>query len=145
MNFETFVQQILERMGFRDFRVEIKEDNRGEIFIYENQTLVKEFLPVLVMSVNHLVQLVARKQEVPAIVFDVNNYRQERENLIAELAKAAAKKVHATKSAVALPAMNSYERRIVHTALAVHPEVVTESIGEGKDRYVIVKPIPENK
>jgi spoIIIJ-associated protein len=141
MNFQVFVQQLLERMGFRDFHVEVKEEGRGTVFIYENQALVKETLPLLVASINHVVQLVAKKQGAPAAVFDVNNYRQERENLIAELAKAAAKKVHITKAEVALPAMNSYERRIVHTALAVHPEVMTESIGEGKERYVVVKPV----
>ena len=146
MDYQTFVQQLLERIGFRDFRVEVKKDDkRGEIFIYESEGLIKEFLPVLVASVNHVVQLVARKHSEESVIFDINNYRQERENLIAELAKAAAKKVHTTKSEVALPAMNSYERRIVHTALAVHPEVVTESVGEGKERYVIVKPILENK
>jgi predicted RNA-binding protein Jag len=39
--------------------------------------------------------------------------------------------------------MNSYERRIVHVELAIHPEVTTESMGVGKERYVIVKPIEE--
>jgi spoIIIJ-associated protein len=141
MNFQTFVQQLLERMGFRDFHVEVKEENRGTVFIYENQALVKEVLPLLVQSVNHVVQLLGRKHGILPVVFDINNYRQERENLIAELAKAAAKKVHMTKTEVSLPAMNAYERRIVHTALAVHPEVTTESVGEGKERYVIVKPV----
>ena len=37
--------------------------------------------------------------------------------------------------------MNSYERRLVHTALAIHPDVTTESVGEGKERYVVIKPI----
>ncbi len=141
MNFQTFVQQLFERMGFRDFHVEVKEENRGVVFIYEDEALVKEILPILVASVNHVVQLVGKKHDASPVIFDINNYRQERENLIAELAKAAAKKVHTTKTEVPLPAMNSYERRIVHMALAVHPEVTTESVGEGKERYVIVKPV----
>jgi predicted RNA-binding protein Jag len=29
----------------------------------------------------------------------------------------------------------------VHMELAVHPEVKTESAGEGKERYVVIKPI----
>ena len=37
--------------------------------------------------------------------------------------------------------MNSYERRLVHVELAVHPSVTTESAGEGRERYVIIKPI----
>jgi spoIIIJ-associated protein len=79
------------------------------------------------------------------LFLDINRYRQERENLITELAKAAAKKALATKGEIPLPAMNSYERRLVHVALAVHPDVMTESAGAGKGRYVIIKPIDFKK
>jgi spoIIIJ-associated protein len=49
--------------------------------------------------------------------------------------------VVATKVAISLPSMNSYERRIIHTALAIHPDITTVSMGEGKGRYVVIKPI----
>lgn len=136
------LNRIVELMGFKDFRIEFDAEHRhGSIFIYDNPTLVKDNLPVLVESLNHLVQLIAQKNKETAIFVDVNNYRKERESLIAELAKAAARKAVATKEAVSLPAMNSYERRIVHVELATHPEVSTESQDTGKERYVIVKPI----
>jgi len=145
-NWEHLTKQLVELMGFTDYRVEIQEDpKRGSIFIYDNPTLIKENLPILVESFNHLFQLVAKKNDEPPIFFDVNNYRQERANLIAELARAAAKKVLATKESISLPAMNSYERRLVHLALAIHPEVTTESLGTGKERYVIIKLIEEKK
>lgn len=140
--FEDVAKKITEGMGFSDYRVDMNPgEKRGAIFIYDNAELVKNNLPMLVESVNHLMQMIARKNGEAATFFDINNYRQERENLIAELARAAAKKVTHTKEKVSLPAMNSYERRIVHVELAVHPEVTTESSGEGKERYVIVKPI----
>ena len=143
-NLETLIKKIIELMGFSDFRVDVKSDQRrGSVFIYDNPTLVKENLPVLVESVNHILQMITKKNLEPPVFFDVNNYRQERENLIAELARAAAKKVLQTKKRVSLPAMNSYERRLVHVELAIHPEVTTESIGAGKERYVVVKPIDE--
>jgi len=139
---ETLIKKLVELMGFNDYKVTIDpEHRRGSIFIYDTPTLVKENLPALVSNINHLTQLIAKKKNEEAIFFDVNNYRHDRENLIGELARAAAKKVHATKTNVSLPIMNSYERRIVHTELAIHPEVTTESVGEGKERYVIVKPI----
>ncbi|RJP44903.1 hypothetical protein C4587_01275 [Candidatus Parcubacteria bacterium] len=141
---EQLVRELVEHLGFSDYRVEVQEEpRRGAIFIYDSPALLKEHLPLLVESVNHLVQLVSRKHNDPPIFFDINNYRQERENLISELARAAAKKVLATKEAVALPAMNSYERRLVHVALAIHPEVITESIGTGKERYVVIKLLQE--
>ena len=96
---------------------------------------------MIVEAMNHVLQMIAKKNEAKPIFLDVNNYRQEREGLIAELARAAAKKVITTKKEVALPIMNSYERRLVHVELAIHPDVKTESIGEGKERYIIIKPI----
>lgn len=145
-SWEQFAKQALELMGFRDYRAEVDEaSRRGLIFIYDNPALIKESLPALVESLNHLFQLVAKRANRQPIFFDVNNYRQERENLISELARAAAKKVMATKENIPLPVMNSYERRLVHVALAVHPEVTTESLGAGKERYVVIKLIQEKK
>lgn len=142
MDWESLTKNIVEFMGFRDYRIEIKpEEKHGALFIYDGGSLLKENLANIVESINHLFQMIAKKNQTELIFLDVNNYRQERENLIGELARAAAKKATATKGDISLPAMNSYERRLVHMALAVHPEVTTESAGEGKERYVIVKPI----
>jgi spoIIIJ-associated protein len=141
-NWESFIKKTLDLIGFTDYHLEIKMDERrGAVFIYEDQEMVKENLPAIVDAVNHVLQMVAKKNQVEAIFLDVNNYRHDRERLIAELARAAAKKSASTKTEVALPAMNSYERRLVHVELALHPEVKTESAGEGKERYVIIKPI----
>ncbi len=141
-SWEAITKNIVEAMGFRDYRLEIKpEEKHGSLFIYDGGNLLKENLAAIVESVNHLFQMIAKKNQIDLFFLDVNNYRQERENLIAELARAAAKKAVATKSAVPLPAMNSYERRIVHAELALHPEVTTESSGEGKERYVVIKPL----
>jgi predicted RNA-binding protein Jag len=141
-SWETLAKNIVEGMGFRDYRIDIKpEEKRGSLFIYDGGNFIKENLPSIVESINHVFQMIAKKNGAELFFLDVNNYRQERENLIAELARAAAKKAMATKAEVTLPAMNSYERRLVHVELAVHPEVTTESVGEGKERYVIIRPI----
>lgn len=139
-NWETFVKKTIELIGFKDFRVEIDNDrNRGLVFIYDSPTLVKENLAQIVENLNYVIQMAAKRNGQPHPVFDVNNYRRERENLIVELARAAAKKVLATREDISLPIMNSYERRLVHVALAVHPEVTTESAGLNKERHVIIK------
>lgn len=141
-NWESYIKTTLDLLGFRDYHLEIKMDERrGSVFIYEDQEMVKENLPAIVDAMNHILQMVAKKNQAEAIFLDVNNYRHDRERLIAELARAAAKKAATSKQEVSLPAMNSYERRLVHMELAVHPEVRTESAGEGKERYVIIKPI----
>ncbi|MCL5733198.1 MAG: hypothetical protein M1334_00845 [Patescibacteria group bacterium] len=143
-NLETIIKKIIELMGFKDFKVEVNEsDKRGSIFISENYDLIKNNASVLVESLNHLIWQIAKEKNLPAIHLDVNNYKQERENIITELAKAAAKKAAATKQEVSLPPMNAYERRLVHVELATHPDVATESVGVGPSRYVIIKPIQE--
>jgi len=60
------------------------------------------------------------------------------------LARAAAQKVMATKNPISLPPMNSYERRLVHMALAHHPEVTTESSGSDKTRFVTIKLVEDS-
>ena len=138
------MKNLIERMGFADFKVEVDEEHHhGSVVIYDNQSLVKENLPSLIESVNHIVQLAAKKNGIQAIYFDINNYRRERETLITELARTAARKVIATAQELSLPAMNSYERRLVHMELMAHPEVTTESIGTGHERYVIIRPLAE--
>jgi len=145
-NWEQFVKKFLEQMGFRDFSVEVDEEHHhGRVFIHEDTMLIKENLPILVENINHLFQLVARRNGGSPIVIDVNNYRKERENLIIELVRASARKAVATKQEIPLPAMNSYERRLAHVELAAHPDVTTESIGKGKGRYVVVRPIETKK
>ncbi len=139
---EDIAKKITGFMGFEDYRVEAKpEEKRVAVFIYDGGNFLKENLPSVVESVNHIFQMIAKKNGAEIVFLDVNNYREERKTLIAELARAAAKKAIATKGDVSLPAMNSYERRLVHVALAIHPEVTTESTGDGKERYVIIRPI----
>jgi predicted RNA-binding protein Jag len=143
---ESFIKNVVEHMGLRDYHLEINlEDGRGSLFVYENNLFIRENLPSIVESMNHIIQMVAKKNQAKTFFLDINNYRRDRENIIAELARAAAKRVSATKEQVSLPAMNSYERRLVHVELAIHPDVTTESTGAGKERYVIIKPIDVSK
>lgn len=137
------LKKIIELMGFGDFSVNYDEEgSRFSIFINEGESF-KKLLPDFVTNLNYLIRLMVDKEEASekTVFIDINNYRKERENLILELARAAARKSSTTKDEVVLPAMNSYERRLVHMELSSHPDVKTESIGEGRERYITVKPI----
>lgn len=145
-NWETFLNKTVGLMGFSDYRVEVNlEDRRASVYIYDSPNLVQNNLPILIESFNHLINLTSRQKNENPVFVDFNNYRKERETLIAELARTAARKVSATKEKISLPAMNSYERRIVHTELSMHPGVATESSGSGKERHVIIRPILEDE
>lgn len=136
------LKKLIELMGFNDFSVNYEADNNRFLIFINDDSLSKNFLPFLVNNLSHLVKLMADKTDETSPVFvDINNYRRERENLILELARAASRKAATTKEEVVLPAMNAYERRLIHLELASRPDVRTESIGEGKNRYVVIKPI----
>lgn len=145
MNWDEFIKELFKKMGFNDFRIDFNsEHNHIFVFIHENENLLKEYLAGLVENINKIIQLVAKKQNVKPVFIDINNYRKERENLIIQLVRAAAKKVMVTKQEIVLPPMNSYERRIAHLELVSNPEVKTESHGKGKARHVVIKPVVNN-
>lgn len=139
-NIQLTVQKLLELAGFNDCSIQADSENRKlAVFVNEGEWF-KKILPNFVNDMDHVIRLVAKKSNAENVFIDVNNYRREREGLIIELAKAAARKALLTKSEVELPSMNAYERRLIHVELATHPDVKTESIGIGKERRVIVKP-----
>lgn len=134
------ITKLIELMGFSDFRVEPDAGFR-KISIVINDALIRDkHLPTLVLNLDRIVRLMAKQINHDPIVVDINNYRREREDLIVKLAKAAARKAALESTAVSLPVMNAYERRLVHTELAMRPDVTTESVGT-VSRFVIVKPI----
>jgi spoIIIJ-associated protein len=74
------------------------------------------------------------------IVIDVEGYKQRRYRALQVFARDMAEQVKARGAPFALEPMPAYERRIVHLALADHPDVVTESIGQGEARRVVIQP-----
>ena len=74
------------------------------------------------------------------ITIDVDGYRARREVLLRDLAVRFASRVIATGAPVQLEAMPPNERRIIHMTLAEHPEVMTESTGEGDARRIVILP-----
>ena len=74
------------------------------------------------------------------ITIDVEGYRQRRSEKLRALAWRLAEQVRNRKSPFTLEPMLAYERRIIHLTLADHPDVTTESIGEGEARKVVIRP-----
>lgn len=73
------------------------------------------------------------------IVVNVGDYRQKREEALKSMALQYAQQVVANKEEVTMPALSAFERRIIHLALQDHPEVVSESSGEGPERRITIK------
>lgn len=70
---------------------------------------------------------------------DISNYKYEQTKKLEKNIKNIAKEVLKTKVDTSLDPMNSYNRRIVHTIVSEFSDLETESIGEGKERHVVIK------
>lgn len=72
------------------------------------------------------------------VSLDVSHYRARREETLVRLATRLAEKAEETGERQELEPMNSYERRIIHTALADFTGIVTWSEGDEPYRHVII-------
>ena len=72
---------------------------------------------------------------------DIDGYKKNKESYLRGVAQSIADEVSRTKQEKELPYTSSFDRRIVHMELADRKDVLTESIGEGEERRIIIKPI----
>jgi len=115
-------------------RLDLYGDELGALIGYHGQAL---------NSLQLLLNLIVYKQypEAPRVVIDVNDYRREREVFLEKLAQRAADRVRFLQTQIVLSPMSSFERYVIHKALAEDASVTTESTGEGSSRRVVVKPV----
>jgi len=109
----------------------IKGDDLGILIGRRGQTLT---------CLQYIIRLIAghqTKAQVP-IIIDVEGYKQRRYQSLQTFAQQMAEQVKAKETPFALEPMPAYERRIVHIALVDHPDVITESIGQGEARRVVI-------
>ena len=78
--------------------------------------------------------------EKTRIVVDADFYRERRKRTLTALAKKLARQAYNQHKEIALEPMNSYERRIIHSALTGSDDATTRSDGEGKYRHVVIVP-----
>jgi len=135
------LEQFIRLMGFNDFSITFIEDSKRYLVFINDAPFLQRLAPQFITDLEYVFKMILNKKNLGIAYIDINNYRKDREELIIKLAKAAAKKASVTKQEVSLPSMNAYERRIVHSELAMHPDLKTESAGEGKQRHVVIKPI----
>jgi predicted RNA-binding protein Jag len=129
-------KNMLELMGFEKARVDFDEEH-SKMSIFIDDEVIEPRVATTLPAIEHILNLMHKGEK--ALVVDLNYYRKERERLIAELARAAAKKATVTREEVELPPMNAYERRLVHLEITTHPELKTESVGIGKERHVVIR------
>lgn len=72
-------------------------------------------------------------------VCDADGYRQTRRAELQAMARFAAQNVRKDSKPFTFGKLNATERRIIHTVLAEEADLLTESIGDGRERRLQVR------
>lgn len=73
------------------------------------------------------------------IIVDVGDWREKNEEYLKDLAEQTAQRAKETNQPQNLYNLNSAQRRIIHMYLSENKDIETESLGEGQERYLVVK------
>ena len=138
-----FVEEVLEKMGLtfvveleeseKDVKLELTGTETGCVIGYRGEVLD---------ALQYLASLVANKgkEGYKRIILDTENYREKRVEKLNSLAKNLESKAMRIRKPVKLEPMNSFERRIIHSALQNSENVFTKSEGTSPNRYVVIIP-----
>ena len=140
---EAFIKEMGMAMGIligvkttvseKQLDIVLTGDNMGILIGKRGQTLD---------AIQYLVSLAVNKGKAPYInvVIDSENYRKRRREILESLAHNLAKKVKSTRKPVTLEPMNTFERRIIHSALQGDRSVSTYSEGSDPFRNIVITP-----
>jgi len=122
--------EVLETSG--GFVVNIKSPEEYSLIGRENEKFE---------AFSHLVKrMVAKKHgEEVRIIVDINGVRAQNDEHLKNKAGMLAERARSFKIDVEMDPMTSYERMLVHSHLEGRPNIKTESIGEGRDRRLVIR------
>lgn len=133
MGIKAEVNVVSPSGGDLPISLDIEGDDLGVLIGRRGQTLA---------SLQYLVRLIVSEKLkiwVPINV-DVAGYKKRRYESLRSLALRLAEQVKRGRRVITLEPMPADERRVIHLALADHPDVTTQSMGEGEGRKVAIFP-----
>jgi spoIIIJ-associated protein len=140
---EKLVKELFEKLGIEeDFEVTesdeivdvvISSDEPGLLIGHHGDTLDSLQLVLSLM-------LAKKLGEFKRVSVEIGDYKKNRSDYLKSLAEQTKERAISESREVMLPNLKSWERREVHMYLAEDPEVISESVGEGRDRTLIVRP-----
>lgn len=113
--------------------VVLQTEESGMLIGYHGETLE---------ALQTIISLLASRElgEFVRVSVEIGEYKKNRVEYLKHVVEQAKEQALSQNTPVSLPDLKSWERRIVHTMLTDDKEVTTESIGEGRDRVLTIKP-----
>jgi spoIIIJ-associated protein len=141
---KKFLTQVSTQMG-AEVEVEAKQDGKQVHLVLSGEkiALLIGKRGQTLNSLQYLTQLVINRhsEQYLTVILDAEDYRNRRSETLIQLAQRLAQKAIKTGKDVALEPMPSYERKVIHTALAENKRVKTLSDGTEPHRHVVIAPV----
>ena len=144
---KEMLEELLNNLGIKsNIETKIRENQiKYEIFSQNNSMLIGKRGHILDSIQTYLRQAIYNAVDLFVNVsVDVENYKEKQNYFLEKKVKKIARDVTLSKVDVKLDPMNSYERKVVHSALQGFKYIKTESEGEEPNRCVVIKYV-ENK
>ncbi|EKD84581.1 MAG: hypothetical protein ACD_38C00193G0010 [uncultured bacterium] len=122
------------------FLVSIKTNDAGRLIGARGESL--DALQILVNQILFRQTGALAKEDDPQkrVVIDVMGWRKQKEEELAESADKWGKQVLESGQPLELEPQSPWQRRIVHMVISEMKGLESESMGEGRDRHIVIKP-----
>lgn len=117
------------------FSVSITTPDAGKLIGFKGESL--EGLQLLV---NQMLVKKGKEGEFKRVILDVEGWKKQKQEQLATRAKEWAGEVLETGKEMELEPMSPWQRRIVHLVVQEVEGLASESVGEGRDRHLVIKP-----
>lgn len=141
--------KILSLMG-TNAEANVAEDKENEAYIVDIDTEEEAGLLIgkkgeTINALQMILGMIYRQknQEWKRIMVNVADWRSKQEDRLNDMAVQAAERARETGQPQHLYNLTPSQRRIIHLNLSEVEDIETESAGEGRDRYLVVKPKEE--
>lgn len=139
----AYLKEILSGLGCENITVKAIENENSAVIVLDGEGLgvVIGRRGETLDALQYLSSLAANNGGgYFKVTVNIGNYREKREQTLIALAEKVSAQVKQNGRSRALEPMNPYERRIIHTAVQGIEGVVSNSVGSGTARKVVIYP-----
>lgn len=141
-NAHTFLSELIGELGF-DLEVESRMTDEGCVLNLvgdDTRFALAESGEMLDSFETILFQVFGRElSREHRFIVDAGGYRRTRRRELLAMAKFAGDQVRKSGMPFTFGVLNSTERRVIHTALQAEDDLVSESVGDGRERRLQVR------
>lgn len=140
---EQIIKDLFEAVGITDsFEITENEDMLDVVIASEDPGLIIGHHGDTLDALQLVISLMLAKNngEYKRVSVEVGDYKKNRSDYLDNLAAQTKERALSENREIFLPNLKPWERRIVHLRLQEDDQVISESVGEGKERTLVVRP-----